>query len=109
MALTEKEREKLDNIAKTVTETRTLMYELVMPAIHEMRGVKEKGDATREILDEIMDPKDGDLAIAYLAATDWVETKKKAKWLIGGGVAVGTAGGFSVGKTLAGLMTLFHP
>jgi hypothetical protein len=54
-------------------------------------------------MDEITDPVDGDLTVAYLGATDWVETKKRAKWIIGIGALTGTAGGFSLSKFFAGL------
>lgn len=54
-------------------------------------------------IDEITDPVDGDLTIAYAGAKDWVETKKQAKWMIFGGGLAGTAGGFSIGKMISAL------
>lgn len=44
--------------------------------------------------------------VAKEQSQDWMETKKKARWMIGGGAFAGTLSGVSIGKFLSSLVGL---
>lgn len=90
----------LVGMEKNITKELAVLTRTLETGIASWGATDRKADKAHERLDSIVEPLDK----AVANSNDWVEAKKKAKWLIIGGGAAGTAGGYSLGKTLSAIV-----
>lgn len=92
-------KDGVDDLKDTIT-TQHNAFNVKLDMLIDKHAVTDKKvDRAHNRIDDIMEP----LNEAIENSNDWAETKKKGKYLVAGGVAVGAAGGFSVSKIITGL------
>ena len=89
-------------VEKSITKELAIMSRAIEVGTSNLLLIEKKADKANERIDHLEEP----LRTAALHCNDWVETKKKAKWLIIGGSAAGTAGGFSFGKAISAVAAM---
>lgn len=92
----------LVSMEKSITKELAVLSKTMETGMASWSLTDRKADKAHERLDDMEEPLDK----AVANSNDWVEAKKKAKWLIIGGGAAGTAGGYSLGKTLSALANI---
>lgn len=91
----------MENIEKTLVSISSTLSQ----AVRDHAVTDSKAEKAHSRIDSILPP----LNEAVANGNDWVETKKKARFIIIGSGIGGGLGGFSIGKAIASIGTLFHP
>jgi len=92
----------LVSMEKSISKELAVLSRTLETGISSWGATDRKAEKAHERIDDIKDPLDK----AVKNSSDWIESKKKAKWLIIGGGAAGTAGGYSLGKTLSAIANI---
>jgi len=89
------------NIEKTLVSINSTLHQ----AVKDQNAIAARAEKAHDIIMDMHAP----LNEAVANGQDWIETKKKAKFIIIGSSVGGGIGGFSLSKVLSGLGALFTP